>query len=440
MGDKLSVEWETVNLFDIAEVYTGRKDANYATEDGEYPFFTCAFSPLKSSDFSFQGNVLILPGNGVNVGEVFYFSGKFEAYQRTYIVDKIKINPKYLFYHFKQFWRKRGASEQFGSATNYIKIGNFKSYIVEYPPLPEQERIVSKLDSIFAHLEMAKQGLEKIPVLLKEFRQAVLTQAVTGKLTEEWREGKELVEGLSIILKNRFTYFEQLLNDSQLNNTKKPKKLDETEFELNYWKNGIVLPNSWKLSNLKNLADMITDGEHATPRRTESGNLLLSARNVRDGFISIENVDYVPDDEFERIKTRCFPEENDILISCSGTVGRISLVPKNLKFVLVRSVALVKLQSNSNFSKYLAFALRSRLIQDQMLSLQKSTAQANLFIGPIGKIVIPIPPSEEQNEIVRRVDALFSKADAIEAQYKKLKVQINQLPQAVLAKAFRGEV
>ena len=133
--ENLPKNWAVdVPLMDLANVYTGKKDANFAVENGKYNFFTCAFEPLKADSFSYEGRVLILPGNGVNVGEVFYYDGKFEAYQRTYIIDEIKVEPKYLFYHLKRYWRERGTSTQFGSATNYIKIGNFKDYSAEVPP------------------------------------------------------------------------------------------------------------------------------------------------------------------------------------------------------------------------------------------------------------------------------------------------------------------
>jgi type I restriction enzyme S subunit len=135
MGKGLPKNWVSeVPLMDVANVYTGKKDANFASEDGKYHFFTCAYKPLKADSYSYEGKVLILPGNGVNVGEVFFYDGKFEAYQRTYIINDIDIVPKYLFYHLKRFWRERGSSEQFGSATNYIKIGNFNNYKFELPP------------------------------------------------------------------------------------------------------------------------------------------------------------------------------------------------------------------------------------------------------------------------------------------------------------------
>lgn len=327
-----------------------------------------------------------------------------------------------------------------GSTRLRISRGNLSTIALPIPPLAEQKRIVAKLDEGFKHLETLKAKLERIPELLKKFRQTVLTHAVTGKLTEEWRKGRELESVLGRIAQNRQKHYQSSLETAMRNASKKPRKPDETPYEQFELNNRYSFPASWEKANLKNIADFITDGEHATPKRTDSGHYLLSARNVQDGWISLEKVDYVPDDEYERIKLRCNPEPYDVLISCSGTVGRVSVVPSDLKFVMVRSAALLKLQSNPDISQYVEFALRSEVGQSQILNLQKSTAQANIFIGPMGKIVIPLPSSEEIDEITSQVKSLFSQLDLITVKYKALKNKIDKLPQALLAKAFRGEL
>lgn len=351
------------------------------------------------------------------------------------------INKRYFSYYFQtNYYREAIRNLAGGVNINNIRKEYIENLYFPLPPLAEQNRIVAKLDTLFAQLETIKASMAKIPVLLKEFRQQVLTQAVTGKLTEEWRKGKELENGLKSILENRNKYYENLSVENKQKGLKAPKKLDYSDFEMFELSSSFKLPEYWAKSNLKNIADLITDGEHATPKRTENGYYLLSARNVQNGYISLTNVDYVPKEEYDRIKNRCNPEHNDILISCSGTVGRVSVVPENLQFVMVRSAALIKFQSNTEISKFIEYTLRSDFGQSQINKLQKSTAQANLFLAPIGKIVVPIPSIKEQQEIVSRVESLFAKADAIEQQYQSLKEKIDTLPQALLHKAFKGEL
>ena len=97
--------WCWTRLGNIVDVKTGRRDANHATEDGIYPFFTCASQPLKSPTYSFEDECILLAGNGANVGLALYYNGKLEAYQRTYVLKSENINMKYLLYNLQFRWK-----------------------------------------------------------------------------------------------------------------------------------------------------------------------------------------------------------------------------------------------------------------------------------------------------------------------------------------------
>ena len=137
---------QTKSLAQICTIKTGKLDVNHGSDDGIYPFFTCADKPSRSSTYSFDGESIVVPGNGSNVGMVLYHNGPCEAYQRTYVLQDFKAIPKYVYYHLKYLWRRRNAVTQYGSATNYIRISNFTSYQIVLPSRKEQERIVTILD------------------------------------------------------------------------------------------------------------------------------------------------------------------------------------------------------------------------------------------------------------------------------------------------------
>ncbi|MCD8402764.1 restriction endonuclease subunit S [Tenacibaculum finnmarkense] len=393
MESKLPKNWVDTELMNLCSVYTGKKDANFATKSGEYNFFTCAYKPLKSDSYSFEGDVLILPGNGVNVGEVFYFSGKFEAYQRTYIINDIKIDPRYLFYHFSRFWRELGSLKQFGSATNYIKIGNFKDYKVQFPPLAEQQRIVAKLDTLFGSLDALKIRLNNIPQLIKNFKQAVLTQAVTGKITQEWRVGKEL---------------EDTLFNVDLNN-------------------------------------YLTDIKYGTSKKSDydiDGMPILRIPNIKNGEIDTSDLKFSILDEKEYQKVLL--KKGDILIIRSNgsvsIVGKTAIIKNDKEFGYAGYLIRLRTSDNLN-SKYLNYILSSPSLRKQIEEKARSTSGVNnINTTEIKELKINVFDIKEQTEIVKRVENLFSKADAIENQYKTLKEKIERLPQAILAKAFKGEL
>ena len=137
--------WAWTRLGSIVKIFTGKKDANFATNNGKFPFFTCALTPLCCDEFSFEGESIILPGNGANVGEVIYYSGKFEAYQRTYVLQNT-IFPctffSYVYIALKHNWKKYNEDKMFGAATPFIRLSNIENYLISLPPIQEQKRIV----------------------------------------------------------------------------------------------------------------------------------------------------------------------------------------------------------------------------------------------------------------------------------------------------------
>lgn len=162
-------------------------------------------------------------------------------------------------------------------------------------PLNEQIRIADKLDSMLAKVDAAKARLEKIPTLLKRFRQSVLAAATSGELTREWRvANNEInVDGELQSLKK--------IKDSLIKNKVIKKHLF---FSVS---SELEKPVTWGEVKLGSLSSKITDGEHSTPKRESEGYYLLSARNVRDGSVSLEKVDYVGEEEFIKLRKRCDP-------------------------------------------------------------------------------------------------------------------------------------
>ena len=158
-------------------------------------------------------------------------------------------------------------------------------------------------------------------------------------------------------------------------------------------------PYGWELRNFEDMSELITDGEHATPRRVSKGIYLLSARNVLNHSLQLNDVDYIDQEEYDRIAKRIIPREGDVLISCSGTVGRCCSVPCGLKFQMVRSAALIRFKDclNPFFAEYM---ITSDFLQDQINSSKTASSQANLFQGKIAKLKGFVPPIELQIQFV----------------------------------------
>ena len=162
----------------------------------------------------------------------------------------------------------------------------------------------------------------------------------------------------------------------------------------------------WGLRSFDDLTELITDGEHATPKRTSEGIYLLSARNILNHAIQIDDVDYIDQEEYDRIAKRVIPTEGDVLISCSGTVGRCCAVPADLKFQMVRSAALLRFKPEIK-PKFAEYMITSDFIQEQINQSKTASSQANLFQGKIAKLkgfVPPIDMQEQFTDFVSQVD------------------------------------
>jgi hypothetical protein len=179
--------WYIKYLNEICKIKNGKHDANHAKENGKYRFFTCSEYFSFCDTKGFEGESIILPGNGVNVGKVFYYNGAFDAYQRTYVLNNIEIIPKFLFYYLKAFWEIENIDKQYGSATNYIRMSNFTNFKIVFPPNKQQHRIVAKIEELFSELDNGVANLEKTKEQLQTYRQSVLKHAFEGRLTENWR-------------------------------------------------------------------------------------------------------------------------------------------------------------------------------------------------------------------------------------------------------------
>lgn len=190
-NESIHIEGNLVDLASLCKIQTGKKDVDEGNPNGKYPFFTCSTNPTKSDKFSFDGDAILLPGNGANVGKSFFFNGKFEAYQRTYVLNNFSANAKYIYYFLQGYWKGHIAGKQSGTAVNYVKMGNFTSLKVPLPSQGEQELIVQKIEELFSQLDTGVAGLNRVRELLKQYRASVLKAGIEGKILKKPLENKK---------------------------------------------------------------------------------------------------------------------------------------------------------------------------------------------------------------------------------------------------------
>lgn len=343
------------------------------------------------------------------------------------LVPSKEVDYKYLYYFFLTIDLGQYSA---GNAVPSVRKSTVEAINVPFAPFSTQKRIVAKLDTLFAHLDQLKSRLEKIPGLLKQFRQAVLTQAVTGKLTEEWRL---LNKDLSLPKKR----IDELIRRRQQQNPK--VKISNSPIQLPN------IPNEWCTTQLLNIAEVIggvTKGRKFNGKKTIQLPYLRVA-NVQDGFLNlteIKTIEVLPED-LEKYRLL----KDDILFTEGGDrdkLGRGTVWNNQIKDCIHQNhIFRARGFKDTIIPAYVSLFTKSESARTYFFENASQTVNlASINLTMLSNVPIAVPSIEEQSEIVRRVESLFAVADRIEGGYKTLQEKIDQLPQAILSKAFRGEL
>ena len=156
-----------VKIGDLTKIKTGKLDANASSEDGQYPFFTCSREPLKISTYSYDCECVLVAGNGdLNVK---YYNGKFDAYQRTYIIEDNGSGKLYMpyLYYFMEGYIEELRKQAIGGVIKYIKLGNLTEALIELPSVDEQKSIVEILEKAKGILDKRNDEICALDDLIK---------------------------------------------------------------------------------------------------------------------------------------------------------------------------------------------------------------------------------------------------------------------------------
>lgn len=279
-----------------------------------------------------------------------------------------------------------------GTTRPRINLGIIRDLNLPIASISEQKVVAEKLDTLLAQVDSTKARLEQIPQILKRFRQAVLTVAMSGGLTEEWRRSNS------------------------------------------------ILFSSWVNSNIGKLAQVATG---KTPKRTE----VKYWENGTIPWLTSSSTGEIYTDVAEQFITPIALKECTLKIFSPGTLllamygeGKTRGQVTELKIHAACNQACAAIICNKE--KIDLQFLKMRLMENYQETRKAAAGgnQPNLNLNKVREIPIIVPPLPEQHEIVRRVEQLFAYADTIEKQVNSALTRINSLTQSILAKAFRGEL
>lgn len=339
------------------------------------------------------------------------------------------LSARYLLHFLRQpSFREDAAAHMTGTAgqarvpTDYIR-----QVQIPIAPLPEQSRIVEKVQALLDQVNQARGRLAKVPLILKKFRQAVLASACSGKLTEDWREERQATgaQGSALTLL-------QSLQKADSKRTGGPKVRDDLAFH--------EIPDNWAWVDLRFLVspkEAFCYGVVQPGDDDPDGVPLIRSGDLHNLPIALPNLRKIPkavDVQFSRSRV----SGGEILITVVGAnIGTVAMAPAGAAgFNIARAVAKVPVREVS--ADFVILWLRSNIAFRWMVGDAREVARPTLNLEQLATLPVPLPPLDEQMEVVRRTEPLFALADIIERRVQTATATADKLPQAVLSKAFSG--
>jgi type I restriction enzyme S subunit len=341
-----------------------------------------------------------------------------------------EVTSDYAFYYLQH---ARQLAIQMASGTTFLELSGKKAaqIPIPVPPLPEQHRIVAEIEKQFTRLDSGVAALKRVQANLKRYRAAVLKAACSGRLVPtEVDIAKE--EGGSV------ETGEQLLKRILAERRKSWSGRGKYKEPAAPATAGLpALPEGWTWVSLEQLATHITDGTHKTPTYVAEGVPFLSAKDVYGFRLSFDNCRHILQSEHEELRKRCAVRWGNVLITKSGTIGRVAVVETDVEFSLFESVANIPVLPQV-VSKFVSIAAYVGISGVFGAANKKGVAVRHLHLEDLRRLPIPLPPLAEQTRIVAEVERRLSVVDELEAVVSANLQRAARLRQAVLQKAFAG--
>lgn len=358
-----------VKIGDLTKIKTGKLDANASSEDGQYPFFTCSREPLKISTYSYDCECVLVAGNGdLNVK---YYNGKFDAYQRTYIIEDNgsgKLFMPYLYY-FMEGYIEELRKQAIGGVIKYIKLGNLTDALIELPAVDEQKAIVDILEKSKKVLDMRHEEISKLDDLIKA----------------------RFVEMFGDPIKN---------------------------------------PKGWEVVTV---GDVVKEVRYGTSKPAVEGGKYpyLRMNNITaDGHLDLNDLKYIdiPDDEIEK----CVVRKGDILFNRTNSielVGKTTVFDLPEDMVIAGYIIRVRLYERL-LPEVLSQYMNLEALKDILRSMAKGAVnQANINAQELQSIKVYIPDMELQKQFVAMKEQVNKSKVAVQKALDETQLLFNSLMQ-----------
>jgi type I restriction enzyme S subunit len=427
-------KWENILLDKLCNFEKGNTGLAKAIE-GIYPLITTSSERKTCNTYQFDTKAVCIPlvsstGHGhASINNIHYQEGKFAL--GTILValipkDENILNSKFLHLYLSRLKDIILVPLMTGAANVSLSVSKIKNVKIPLPPINEQIKIVKKFESIVDEQKELDFEIENQKTLLTKLKQSILQEAIEGKLTANWREENQDIETASVLLEKIQTEKEQLIKEKKIKKSKPLAKISEEEIPFE-------IPESWEWCRFQNIVDFSLG-------KTPPSKDISYWNNANYNWVSISDMtDYgiVNDTQRkvnEKSKNEVFKypsiKQGTLLMSFKLTVGRTSILNTDA----YHNEAIISITPFDGINKMYLFYLLPLLtsLTDKRSAIKGNTLNKDKLL----KMKIALPPSNEQIEIVNKIEKLFAICAELEEQINSSKQNTQTLMQAVLKEAF----
>ncbi len=377
-------DWQTKKTKKIATIKTGRRDTQDNKINGQFPFFVRSPIIERINFADYDCEAVLTAGDGVGTGKVFhYFQGKFSAHQRVYVMNDFdEVSGKFFYYYFSKYFYQQVEKYTAKSSVDSIRRDMIAEMDISYPALPEQKQIVEIIENFDTHVK----NLSELIAKKKMIRDGAIEDLVTGK--------------------TRVTGFTQT------------------------WKNvsfaEVVIPK----------ARIGWQGLKKDEYLRQGFSFLIGGTDFKDGTIDLSKIFYVSKDRYE-MDTNIQVEQDDVLVTKDGTIGKVALVPELTKPATLNSGVFVFKTNKDLYSVFLYRILTSSIFKNFISVLSAGSTIKHLYQKDLKHLKFSIPVDLEEQKAIAEILTVMDK-EIQDLEDEKLKIE--QIREGALDDLLTGRV
>jgi type I restriction enzyme, S subunit len=307
-----------------------------------------------------------------------------------------------------------------GTTRDSLNLRDVRQLVIPLAPESQRHTLMDQVDNAQSRARSAAAHLSAAGRAIERFRQAALAAACSGRLTADWRDSNTV----DPVGPGPALSAQAAANASGALNT------DEL----------VLIPETWGWWTIEGITERVIDYRGRTPPNQSSGPIPhVRTTQIRDGRIDWKTDRFVTREVYDIYMTRGIPKRDDVLFTMEAPMGEVGVVDRDEPFSIAQRILLMR-PGERITGEFLAIALRSHPVRRAMEYRSTGTGVLGIAYKRLRSVRLPVPPMEEQEEIVRRISKLFAATDGLQQRIDAASARVVRSSDAILAKAFRGEL